>query len=107
MQGTDYSHYRIDKPAGSEPDSAYLQQIVSPGHPDTTNVPYRGIVTTDGWKLVCVENFTWMLFNLNEDPYEEANQAQNNLFRAERKRLLNRLRQWIADTKDNFPVPTE
>jgi len=31
--------------------------------------------STDGWKLVCVENFTWMLFNLNEDPFEEANQA--------------------------------
>jgi arylsulfatase A-like enzyme len=107
MQGTDYSHYRIDKPAGPEPDSAYLQQIVSPGHPDSTNVPYRGIVTTDGWKLVCVENFTWMLFNLNEDPYEQANQAQNNMFRAERKRLLNRLGQWIADTKDSFSIPAD
>jgi len=48
-----------------------------------------------------------MLFNLNEDPYEEVNEAQNNLFRAERKRLLNRLRQWIADTKDHFAVPSE
>ena len=69
-------------------------------------MPYRGIVTTDGWKLACVENFTWLLFNLNEDPYEEANQAQNNLYRAERKRLLNRLRQWIAERRitSQFPL---
>ncbi|MFL6463018.1 MAG: hypothetical protein ACJ73N_01230 [Bryobacteraceae bacterium] len=55
--------------------------------------------------LVCTENFAWLLFNLNEDPYEEANQAQNNEYRAERKRLLAHLRQWIADTGDKFTLP--
>jgi arylsulfatase A-like enzyme len=108
MLGTDFSHRRINKPAaGPEPDSAYLQLVVPPGHYDTTNTPYRGLVTKDGWKLVCVENFTWMLFNLNEDPFEEANQAQNNEFRTERKRLLSRLRQWIADTGDTFSIPAD
>ncbi|MBV8708346.1 MAG: hypothetical protein JO028_14240, partial [Acidobacteriaceae bacterium] len=69
------------------------------------NTPYRGLVTKDGWKLLCTENFTWLLFNLNEDPYEEANQAQNNEYRAERKRLLTRLKQWIGDTEDKFRIP--
>lgn len=105
MEGTDYSHYRIKKPADPEPDSAYLQQIDPPGHADSTNVPYRGIVSKDGWKLVCVDNFTWLMFNLNEDPYEEANQAQNNQYAAERKKLLARLRQWVADTGDHFRIP--
>jgi arylsulfatase A-like enzyme len=106
MRGTDYSHHRIDKPAnGPEPDSAYLQLVVPSGHFNSINTPYRGLVTKDGWKLVCTENFTWLLFNLNEDPYEEANQAQNNEYRAERKRLLIRLRQWIADTGDKFTLP--
>lgn len=106
MRGTDYSHYRIDKPApGLEPDSAYLQLVVPSGHFNSVNTPYRGLITKDGWKLVCTENFTWLLFNLNEDPYEEANQAQNNEYRAERKRLLTRLRQWINDTGDKFPLP--
>ncbi len=56
---------------------------------------------------MCVENFTWMLFNLNEDPYEQANQAQNNEFRDKRKKLLERLRQWVSDTGDHFPLPSE
>ena len=108
MLGTDYSHYRISKPpSGPEPDSAYLQVVVPPGHADSINTPYRGVVTTDGWKFVCFENVSWLMFNLNEDPYEQANLAQNNAFIAERRKLLARLRQWIADTNDNFTIPSD
>ena len=45
------------------------------------------------------------MFNLNEDPYEEANLAQNNVYRAERTKLIGRLKQWISDTDDKFAVP--
>lgn len=32
MEGTDYSHYRLaHRPEASEPDSAYLEQVVPPG----------------------------------------------------------------------------
>jgi len=44
---------------------------------------------------------------LNDDPFEEANQAQNNRYRAERKRLIARLKQWVADTGDRFEIPTD
>ena len=47
------------------------------------------------------------MFNLNEDPYEEANLAQNNQFRAQRKKLINRLKQWVADTGDTFQIPSD
>jgi arylsulfatase A-like enzyme len=108
MEGTDYSHYRVQKPAaGPEPDSAYLQNVIPVGHPDSINTPYRGLVTKDGWKFVAFENQSWLMFNLNEDPYEEANLAQNNAFRAERKRLLGRLSQWVADTGDKFELPLD
>ncbi|HEY3938139.1 MAG TPA: sulfatase [Bryobacteraceae bacterium] len=108
MEGTDYSHYRVQKPpAGPEPDSAYLQNVIPVGHPDSINTPYRGLVTKDGWKFVAFENQSWLMFNLNEDPYEEANLAQNNAFRAERKRLLGRLSQWVADTGDKFELPSD
>lgn len=108
MEGNDYSHYRIQKPAaGPEPDSAYLQNVFPVGHPDSINTPYRGLVTKDGWKLAAFENLSWLMFNLNEDPFEEANLAQNNGFRAERKRLLNRLKQWVADTGDKFELPSD
>jgi len=109
MLGTDYSHNRLaTSPAPpSEPDSVYLQQVVPPGHPDTINTPYRGLVTKDGWKYVCFENTSWLMFNLNEDPYEEANQAQNNAYQKDRKRLIGRLKQWVADTGDKFSIPAD
>jgi len=108
MEGTDYSHYRIAKPPGGpEPDSAYLQNVVPTGHPDSINATFRGLVTKDGWKYVALENLSWMMFNLNEDPYEEANLAQNNAFRAERKKLIERLKQWVNETGDNFALPAD
>lgn len=108
MAGTDYSHYRIRKKSpASEPDSAYLQNVVPTGHPHSINKPYRGLVTRDGWKYVCFEGVSWLLFNLNEDPYELINLAHNSRYRAQRRKLIDRLRQWIADTGDQFAVPAD
>jgi arylsulfatase A-like enzyme len=108
MEGTDYSGWRLRRgasPRASEPDSAYLQCVVPTGHGDSINKPYRGLVTKDGWKYVCFENTSWLMFNLNEDPYEQANLAHNNRYRTERKRLIARLRQWLQDTDDRFDIP--
>ncbi|MCU1263288.1 MAG: sulfatase [Bryobacterales bacterium] len=108
MKGSDLSHHRINKPAaGPEPDSAYLQNVVPTGHPDSINTPYRGLVTRDGWKYVCFENRSWLLFNLNEDTFEEANLTQNNKFRPERKKIIGRLKQWVADVDDKFAIPED
>jgi hypothetical protein len=45
------------------------------------------------------------MFNLNEDPYEQANLAHNTAFGEKRKELDDRLRQWIAETGDEFAMP--
>lgn len=106
MEGTDYSYYRLrGRRQPSEPDSAYLQCVVPTGHGNSINKPYRGLVTRDGWKYVCFENVSWLMFNLNEDPYELMNLAHNNGYRAQRKLLIERLKQWVADTGDKFAVP--
>jgi arylsulfatase A-like enzyme len=108
MQGADYSHYRIrGKNAASEPDSAYLQCVVPTGHADSINKPYRGLLTREGWKYVCFEGVSWLLFNLNEDPYELVNLAHHSRYRRERRKLIDRLKQWIADTGDKFAVPAD
>jgi len=106
MEGYDYSYYRIRRqaPAG-EPDSAFLQVVDFRGGNQNLDKPYRGLVTRDGWKYVCFENISWLMFNLSEDPYEFVNLAHNSRYRAERKKLIARLRQWIADTGDKFLVP--
>lgn len=108
MEGTDYSHYRIAKPEpAAEPDSAFLQCVVPTGHPNSINKPWRGVVTRDGWKYVCLANTSWLLFNLNDDPYELMNLAHETRFRTERKKLIGRVKQWIADSGDRFAVPED
>lgn len=108
MLGADLSYHRIGKaPSSPDPDSAYLQFCVPTGQLDTPNTLYRGIVTRDGWKYVCVENRSWLQFNLNEDPYEEMNLAQLDRYRPERRKLTARLKQWVADTGDQFTIPDD
>jgi arylsulfatase A-like enzyme len=109
MEGTDWSHYRMQRPGDthSEPDSAYLQNVIPTGHHDSVNKPYRGIVTRDGWKYVCFDGVSWLMFNVRDDPYELANLAHNSRYKAERGKLIARLRQWIADTGDRFNVPAD
>lgn len=106
MRGHDYSGVRLpSRPQTEAPDSAYIQSVVPTGHADSVDRPWRGIVTRDGWKYVALEGQPWLLFNLNEDPYELANLALNTRYAAERQRLQERLAQWIADTGDSFELP--
>ena len=108
MPGCDYSWRRIPaRPRPSEADSAYLQNVIPTGHHNSINKPYRGIVTRDGWKYTCFDGVSWLMFNLNEDPYELVNLADNSRYRSERKRLIDRLKQWVADTDDKFNIPSD
>lgn len=106
MDGYDYSSERIGgRSKESAPDSAFMQAVIPTGHGDSIDRPWRGLVTDDGWKYVALEGQPWMLFNLNEDPFELANHAYNAKYGVERKRLQERLAQWIADTGDRFDLP--
>jgi arylsulfatase A-like enzyme len=106
MKGADFSPLYFRAPlAGNIPDSAYIQSVVEPGHAHTVNRPWRGVITDDGWKYVCFEGIPWMMYNLHADPYEQMNLAHNNLCKKERKRLNERLRQWVSDTGDKFILP--
>ncbi len=106
MQGFDFSGYRVrGKPVSSEPDSAFLQVVIPTGHADSIDRPWRGLITRDGWKFIALEHQPWLMFNLNEDPYEQANLAFNSRYASERKRLNDRIRGWINDTGDVFPLP--
>ena len=106
MEGHDFSSRRIlSKPHVADPDSMYLQVVKPSMHSDSIDEPYRGLVTKDGWKYVCFHNQSWLMFNLNEDPYELANVAFNTKYNKERAALIKRLEQWVGDTKDSFVIP--
>ena len=107
MEGTDYSGLRVPgREVGQQPDSAFLQLVVPTGHGDSTDRPWRGVITIDGWKYVALEGQPWMMYNLNEDPYEFANLAHNTRYGEERRRLQKRLAAWISETGDAFVLPS-
>lgn len=89
----------------SEPDSAYLQQIPRKFHPLCPNVSWRGVAMRDGWKYVCTPGNDWLLYNTQDDPYEQANFVHNARFAAERIRCWDALARWIEKTEDSFPLP--
>ncbi len=104
MEGTDYSGlYRGE--GGEYPHSAYIQSVIPTGHGSSVDKPWRGIVTVDKWKCVCFEGCSWMLYNLNEDPYEQMNLAHDPAYRKKRLELLRELRQWVEKTGDSFALP--
>jgi arylsulfatase A-like enzyme len=106
MRGHDYAGLRLPGRSPSQaPDSAFLQNVIPTGHHDSVDRPWRGIVTSDGWKYVVLERQPWLMHNLNEDPYELANLAHNSAYRARRRALQERLAAWIHDTGDSFPLP--
>ncbi len=106
MAGTDYSGLRLkDRPKPTIPDSAFLQLVIPTRHGHSTDRPWRGVVTTDGWKYICLEHQPWLMFNLNEDPYEQSNLAHNSAFAQKRQQLHDRLAAWISDTGDEFALP--
>lgn len=106
MPGCDYSGYRIfGREVKNEPDSAFLQIVEPVMGGRAVDRPWRGVVTADGWKYAVIEGAPWLMFNLNEDPYEMVNLALMPAFRAERRRLQDRLAAWISDTGDRFQLP--
>ena len=109
MRGTDYSALRVmeKEPRDDYPDSAFCQLVVPTKHGASTDRPWRGIVTTDGWKYACLEHQPWLMFNLNEDPYEQANLAHNTSYGKKRRELQDILEQWIKETGDSFPLPQD
>jgi len=115
MVGFDYSRnvvgkgrpeYRDEPQRIDEPDSAYLQQIPAKLHKHGIDRPWRGIVTRDGWKYVVLPHQPWLMFNLNDDPYELANVAHNTAFADKRQALHERLAAWVERTGDDFVLPS-
>ncbi|NJK91865.1 MAG: sulfatase [Blastochloris sp.] len=106
LPGFDYSPHLLNRAdAAPVPDSAYLQLVRPTGHAYSVDRPWRGVVTRDGWKYVCLEGQPLLMFNLKEDPYELCNLAYNTAFSAERSRLQGMLAEWIGKTGDEFVLP--
>jgi len=108
LPGYDYSHYvwrDQEVPGPGEPDATYIQHTRRKRMNDGIDRAWRGIVTDDGWKYVCMPGAPLGMYNLNEDPYELANLAFNHRFYAKREELQARLAEWIDRVEDEFDLP--
>ncbi len=108
MRGYDYSFERLPAertPKGSVPEEAYLQSVIPTRHDHSIDKPWRGIVTRDGYKYVCTDNSDWLMFDLNEDPYELVNLAHHPLAAEKRAELNAKLKEWVKRTGDHFQIP--
>lgn len=106
MAGHDWSHVRTGaQPTRQDPDSAFIQSMEY----REESPPYRAVVTRDGWKYTCTPQAPWLLYNLNDDPFEMANRIHTKVA-AERERraaLHQRLARWIIETGDTFTLPPQ
>jgi arylsulfatase A-like enzyme len=102
MEGFDYSHRRtginFQERIAREPESAYLELLGD----RESGYAWRCVVTRDGWKYACVENGEWLMYDLNQDPYEQTNLAFHTGYRKKRDELKALLRNWAKKTGDSF-----
>lgn len=106
MEGCDYSGYRIKNREVKDAETSAYMQICKPllGGAQPFR-PWRGIVTNDHWKYVVLEHQPWMLYNLQDDPYEQVNLALSSICHSERQKLQKELANWIQRTNDQFCLP--
>ncbi|MCC2686217.1 MAG: sulfatase [Paenibacillaceae bacterium] len=113
MEGFDYSPWILqsDSPANALPASAYLSLPVPTAMQtglipeEGIDRPFRGVVTLEGWKYVALEGQPWLMYNLNEDPYETVNLAHNIFYKEKRQQLHEILLEWVRLTEDSFELP--
>ena len=78
------------------------------GNPVTNRLatlPWRSIVTGDGWKLNLCAKDQCELFDLNSDPAEQTNLFEESARRERIRALTARIRQWQQETGDDAPLP--
>jgi arylsulfatase A-like enzyme len=99
MQGTDYSALFTGGRV-AHPDSAYFQ-IFGPFRGDGTEKSWRG-VRTERYSYARFESGPWMLYDLQTDPYELKNLAEEAGARTLREDMDRRLAQWMEKTGDSW-----
>ncbi|MFR9650263.1 MAG: sulfatase [Rikenellaceae bacterium] len=104
MMGFDFSQVLTDGVVVEGVPDAVLLQHIYPKDFRCLDRPWRGLVTSDGWKYVVVENQPIMMFDLNEDPYELNNVVYLAPYREKRAVLAAKLQEMLDKVGDEFVV---
>lgn len=100
VQGADLSPVILSR-RGREPESAYFANtsfwVGGPGR------DWRGI-RTKHWKFATSTKGDWVLYDIEEDPFEMKNLVRDNKYRSKKEELRKKLKDWIERTGDDFNV---
>lgn len=101
MDGVDHSRVVVGaaSPTTYQPPGAYIGISTPSGHPNSIDRPWQGVVSNDHWKYVELDGNPWLMFDLDNDPYELVNLALNPGHRGRREEL----REMLAAC---LPTPT-
>ena len=72
---------------------------------ELSGMPWRTIISADGWKLSLSAEDQCELYDLNTDPYEEGNLFDARAHRDRVRGFASRLRSWQERTGDTAPLP--
>lgn len=101
IQGTDLSGVVLGKKEAG-PDSAYFQ-IFGPYHGDGTAGAWRG-VRTSRYMYARWESGPWVLYDLEQDPYEQRNLAADAAAYDIRRDMDERLAGWMQRVGDSWAL---
>ena len=91
----------VDVLAGDGPAYTYVE-LIQP-HKTPHDSPWRAVVTRDGWKLAASQAVPdWLLYDHNEDPFEQRNLIAAAEHAPRRKELQAYLRELAEETGDDF-----
>jgi arylsulfatase A-like enzyme len=99
MQGTDLSGVALGR-SDQGPDSVFFQIFV-PFAGDGTPHPWRG-VRTRRYMYARTEKAPWVLYDLEKDPTELHNLADDSASAGVRREMEARLERWMKDTGDSW-----
>ncbi len=68
-------------------------------------IPHRGVISGDGWKLNLSVGDQCELYDLNNDPYEQVNLYDDPRHSERVLELANKIRRWQIDTNDPALIP--
>ncbi len=69
------------------------------------NIPHRGLIASDGWKINLSVGDRCELYNLNSDPHEQVNLFDDPAHRSRIIEMTERVRAWQRCTGDTAPLP--
>ena len=86
------------------------REMFSSDSPDETmerllGLPWRTVVSAEGWKLNLSPEDRCELYDLNSDPYEQRNLFDDPGQKERIRDLADRIRCWQEHTKDDAPLP--